>query len=70
MLADPLYPDDWIIGACRVCGWKALLRAGLCPSCRDIQIDSEIARRFCALVHRDAVGRSADVCTRGAEVLA
>lgn len=47
--------DEWepiIIGACRVCGWKALTQGGLCAGCREVREWSRINREFCHLIHR------------------
>jgi hypothetical protein len=47
--------QDWepiVIGACRVCGWKALTQGGLCVDCREIREWSRVNRAFCQLVHR------------------
>jgi hypothetical protein len=47
--------QDWepiVIGACRVCGWKALTQGGLCVDCREVREWSRVNRAFCRLVHR------------------
>ncbi|HEV8307444.1 MAG TPA: hypothetical protein VGW35_07225 [Methylomirabilota bacterium] len=41
-----------VIGACRVCGWKALTQGGLCVDCREVREWSRINRAFCRFVHR------------------
>jgi hypothetical protein len=48
--------QDWepiVIGACRICGWKALTQGGLCVDCREVREWSRVNRAFCRLVHRD-----------------
>ena len=48
--------QDWepiVIGACRVCGWKALTQGGLCVDCREVREWSRVNRAFCRLVHRE-----------------
>ncbi len=40
-----------LVGACRVCGWKALTAGGLCADCREIREWSRVNRAFCRLVH-------------------
>lgn len=48
--------QDWepiVIGACRICGWKALTQGGLCVDCREIREWSRVNRAFCQLVHRE-----------------
>jgi hypothetical protein len=42
-----------VIGACRVCGWKALTQGSLCVDCREVREWSRVNRAFCRLVHRD-----------------
>jgi hypothetical protein len=47
--------QDWepiVIGACRICGWKALTQGGLCVDCREVREWSRVNRAFCRLVHR------------------
>ena len=47
--------QDWepiVIGACRVCGWKALTQGGLCVDCREVREWSRVNREFCRLIHR------------------
>jgi hypothetical protein len=47
--------QEWepiVIGACRVCSWKALTQGGLCVDCREVREWSRVNRAFCRLVHR------------------
>ncbi len=47
--------QEWesiLIGACRVCGWKALTQGGLCVDCREVREWSRVNRAFCRLFHR------------------
>jgi hypothetical protein len=56
-----LNQQDWepiVIGACRICNWKALTQGGLCVDCREVREWSRVNRAFCRLVHRD---RYADI---------
>ena len=51
--------QEWepiVIGACRVCGWKALTQGGLCVDCREVREWSRVNRAFCRLVHRARYG--------------
>ena len=54
-LVASMIQQEWepiVIGACRVCGWKALTQGGLCVDCREVREWSRVNRAFCRLVHR------------------
>jgi hypothetical protein len=55
MVSEMMNHQDWepiVIGACRICSWKALTQGGLCVDCREVREWSRVNRAFCRLVHR------------------
>jgi hypothetical protein len=68
-ITSMLNQQDWepiVIGACRICSWKALTQGGLCVDCREVREWSRVNRAFCRLVHRD---RYADIDVEVEETL-
>ena len=60
-MSDAIYWPPVIIGPCRLCGWRTLTTQGLCLDCETIREESRRNRAFCALLHRDAPGRTVEV---------